>query len=129
MEKEEREKLSSRIIGACIEVHKELGPGLVEPVYEYCVLDELHRQGMNAKNQVSLPIFYKGKKLNKYFNVDILVENEIILELKAVEIILPIHEEQLLTYLKLSNKRLGLLINFNVVLLKDGIRRRINGFD
>lgn len=79
MNKNEREVLSNRIIGACIEVHKELGPGLVEPAYEYCVMEELHSQGMRASNQVLLPVYYKGKKLDKYFKVDVLVEDEIIL--------------------------------------------------
>jgi len=92
-------------------------------------MDEFLLHGIRARNQVGLPIAYKGKKLDKGFKVDILVEEEIILELKSVEIVLPIHEEQLLAYLKLADKRLGLLINFNVILLKDGIRRKINGYD
>lgn len=92
-------------------------------------MEEFHLHGIHARNQVAVPIIYKGKKLDKEFQVDVLVEEEIILELKSVEAVLPIHEEKLLTYLKLSNKRLGLLINFNVVLLKDGIRRKINGYD
>jgi GxxExxY protein len=129
MTKDEREKLSNKIIGACIEVHRELGPGLLEAVYEYCLMEELRSLGVHAQSQVSLPVRYKGKQLDKDFKVDVLVENEIILELKSIEIILPIHEEQLLTYLRLADKRLGLLINFNVELLKHGIRRKINGYD
>ena len=129
MIREAREKLSNQIIGVCIEVHKQLGPGLLESVYEACIMKEFTLHGIRARNQVVLPIIYKGKKLDKEFKVDVLVEEEIVLELKSVDVVLPIHEEQLLTYLKLADKRLGLLINFNVVLLKDGIRRKINGYD
>ena len=105
----------------------ELGPGLMESVYETCVIEELNKQNIRVKNQVLLPVIYKGKTLEKEFIIDLLVEEKIILELKSVEVILPIHEAQLVTYLKLANKKLGLLINFNVSLLKDGIRRKING--
>jgi GxxExxY protein len=122
----EYNSISKKIINAAIEVHKELGAGLLESVYEYCLMDELKRCGLFVERQVQLPIFYKGCRLDKEYIIDILVENKIVLELKSVEIILPIHEFQLLTYLKLSGKRLGLLINFNVPLLKDGIRRKIN---
>ena len=127
MSESEHNIISKQIINAAIEVHKELGPGLLESVYEYCLLYELKRNGLHAERQVQLPICYKGHTLNKDFFIDILVEDKIILELKSVEMILPIHEFQLLTYLKLSGKKLGLLINFNVSLLKDGIRRKING--
>ena len=123
----EYNNLSRQIINAAIEVHKELGPGLLESVYEYCLLDELKSNGIFAERQVQLPIHYKGRNLGKDFVIDILVEDKIVLELKSVETILPVHEFQLLTYLKLSNKKLGLLINFNVALLKEGIRRKING--
>ena len=119
--------ISKQIISAAIEVHKELGAGLLESVYEYCLLDELKRRGLVAERQVMLPVCYKGSQLDKEFVIDILVEDKVILELKSVETILPIHEFQLLTYLKLSGKKLGLLINFNVPQLKEGIRRKING--
>lgn len=119
--------LTEKIIEACIEVHKELGPGLLESVYEVCTIAVLKRKGLQVESQVKLPVFFKGEQLEKDFIIDILVENRIILELKAVEGILPIHEAQLVTYLKLSDKRLGLLINFNVPLLVQGIRRKING--
>ena len=119
--------ISKLIINAAIEVHKELGAGLLESVYEYCLFEELKKRGLDAKRQVQIPICYKGSVLDKDFFIDILVEDKVILELKSVEAILPIHEFQLLTYLKLSGKKLGLLINFNVALLKDGIRRKING--
>jgi len=120
-------ELTSQILSACIEVHRELGPGLLESVYEVCLLDELHRRGLRAEAQVKLPVSYKGKQLNKEFVIDILVEDLILLELKAIEVLLPIHEVQLVTYLKLSGKKLGLLINFHVELLKNGVRRKING--
>jgi GxxExxY protein len=115
------------IIGGAIEVHRCLGPGLLESVYEACLIKELTSRGLLVENQVTLPVVYKGEVLDKFFVIDILVNESIIVELKAVENILKVHEVQLLTYLKLSNKKLGLLINFNVPLLKDGIRRRING--
>jgi GxxExxY protein len=120
-------ELTGQIINVCIEVHRELGPGLLESVYEVCLMDELHRRGLRAEAQVKLPVTYKGKQLNKEFVIDILVEDLILLELKAIETLLPIHEVQLVTYLKLSGKKLGLLINFHVELLKNGVRRKING--
>ncbi len=119
--------LTERIIRCAIEVHRELGPGLMESVYEICLRKILADDGMKVESQLILPVHFKGEILNKDFVLDLLVEEEIILELKSVEIILPVHEAQLVTYLKLSGKKLGLLINFNVALLKDGIRRRING--
>ena len=128
MIKSEYNKLTGEIISAAIEVHKELGPGLLESVYEYCLMEEFERRGIKARNQVPLPLHYKGVKLDKGFYIDILVEDLIIVELKAVEVILPVHEVQLVTYLKLAEKKLGLLINFYVPVLKDGIRRKINGY-
>lgn len=119
--------ITERIIRCAIEVHKELGPGLVESVYEVCLKKVLVDDGLYVKCQLVLPVHFKGEILDKAFVLDLLVEDEIILELKSIEIILPVHEAQLVTYLKLSGKKLGLLINFNVIMLKDGIRRRING--
>lgn len=119
--------ISEKIIRCAIEVHKELGPGLMESVYEVCLKKVMADYRLVVRNQVILPVVFKGVQLDKDFVIDLLVEDEIILELKSVEIILPVHEAQLVTYLKLSDKKLGLLINFNVALLKDGIRRRING--
>jgi len=118
---------TKRIINCALEVHKELGPGLLESVYDVCLRKILLREGQNFKSQVVVPVCFQGEVLEKIFVIDLLVEDEIILELKAIEMVLPNHEIQLVTYLKLADKRLGLLINFNVVLLKDGIRRRING--
>ena len=119
--------ITNRIIGCAIEVHKELGPGLMESVYEVCLKKLMTDEGLFVKSQVILPVVFKDSQLDKDFVLDLLVEDEIILELKSVEILLPVHEAQLVTYLKLSGKKLGLLINFNVVLLKEGIRRRISG--
>jgi len=128
MNKDRLNYLSKQVVSAAINVHKELGPGLLESVYEYCLMAEFRNQGLYFNNQIKIPVVYKGEILNKEFFIDILVENELVIELKAVEVLLPVHEVQLVTYLKLADKRLGLLINFNVPLLKDGIRRRVNGF-
>lgn len=121
-------KLSNIVIGAAIEVHKTLGPGLLESVYEECLKTELQSKGVQVECQVSLPLIYKGMVTSKEFRLDMLVEDELIIELKAVDEIKEVHEFQLLTYLKLTNKGMGLLVNFNVPLLKDGIRRKINGY-
>jgi GxxExxY protein len=120
-------QLTDVIIQSAIEVHKELGPGLLESVYEVCLVSVLRSKGLSVRKQISLPVFFKGEELDKDFTIDILVNDLVILELKAVECILPVHEAQLVTYLKLSSKKLGLLINFNVPFLKEGIRRKING--
>ena len=124
---EQLNKLSETIIGAAIEVHKFLGPGLLESVYEICLIEELEQRGLTVQQQVRLPLYYKGQLTQKFFVIDLLIENEVILELKAVDRLLPIHEHQLMTYLKLTQKNLGLLINFNVPRLVDGIKRRVNG--
>ncbi len=121
-------KLSKIILDSCITVHKEMGPGLLESVYELCLLKELEWRGVKAQNQVSIPLNYRGFELSKEFKIDILVENEIILEIKSSQALLPVHEAQLISYLKLTGKKLGFLINFNVPLLKDGFRRFVNGF-
>ena len=120
--------VSEMIIGAAIEVHKELGPGLLESVYEACLIEELNRRGLKVESQITYPLLYKGKKLDKEFRIDLLVEDDVIIELKAVNEILPVHEVQLVTYLKLTGKRLGLLINFNVPVLTKGVRRKVNHF-
>lgn len=125
MEKEDASDLSYRIIGAAIEVHKILGPGLLESAYESCLASEFHEKRIKFQKQVSLPIHYKGKILNSEYRIDFLVDDLIIIELKSVEKILPVHEAQLMTYLNLSNRKLGLIINFNVPVLKDGINRKV----
>jgi len=118
--------LCSEIIGSAIAVHREMGPGLLESVYQHCLSRELFLRGINYAALVPIPLIYKGQILNKDYVIDILVEEEIILELKAVEGILPIHEAQIISYLKLAQKRLGFLINFNVPLLKQGLKRFAN---
>jgi len=116
---------TSPIIGAAIEVHRNLGPGLLESAYEECLCHELRLLGIDFKRQVALPLLYKGLKLDCGYKLDLIVREEVILELKAIEKLLPIHEAQLLTYLRLTGKRVGLLINFNVPLLTQGIIRRV----
>ena len=128
MSKTEIEKVGKQIVDAAFEVHSELGPGLLESVYEICLVEELQRRGLLVERQVKLPVVYKGKELQKDFFIDILVEKEIVVELKAVEVLLPVHEVQTLTYMKLADMRLGYLINFNVPLIKQGIKRKINGY-
>lgn len=128
MNREYLNKLSKIILDSSIEVHRNLGPGLLESVYEVCLCKELNLRDINLQRQVSLPVEYKNEKLDADFRIDVLVENEIIIELKAVEFLLPVHEAQLLTYLKLADKRLGFLINFNVPKLVDGFKRRVNNF-
>ena len=119
-------KLSSKIIGAAIEVHKTLGPGLLESAYEECLSHELKLRGVSFERQKSIPISYKGKTLDCGYRLDIVVEGTIILELKSCEKIEPIHKAQVLTYLKLTNLNLGLLLNFNVPYMRDGILRVVN---
>lgn len=128
MNKEQVNKISGIILDCAIEVHKQLIPGLLESVYELCLYKELRFRNLFVERQVPVPVIYKGENLDAEFRVDLLVEKEIIIELKAVEIMLPVHEAQLLTYLKLADKRLGLLINFNVPRLIDGLRRMLNGY-
>jgi GxxExxY protein len=119
-------QLSSVILDAAITVHKEMGPGLLEAVYQHCMVKELRSRGIFVSMMVPVPLHYKGDPLNKDYVIDILAEDEIILELKAIEGILPVHEAQIISYLKLANKRLGFLINFNVPLLKQGFKRYVN---
>ena len=119
-------QLSSRIIGAAIEVHKNLGPGLLESAYEECLCHELSIQGLLFEKQKPLSIDYKGKKLDCGYRLDIVVEKAVIIELKSCEKIEPIHKAQLLAYLKLSGLNLGLILNFNVPLMRDGIVRIVN---
>jgi GxxExxY protein len=121
----EKDPRTSPIIGAAIEVHRQLGPGLLESAYEQCLCHELHLRGLPFKCQVDLPVSYKGLQLDCGYKIDLIVGDEVILELKSVERILPVHEAQLLTYLKLSGKKVGLLINFNSSLLTQGIIRRV----
>ena len=119
--------ISGQILDAAIEVHRNLGPGLLESVYELCLLKELKSRGIEVESQKILPIYYKNELLEKHFTIDILAENLVIVEIKTVERNMPINKAQLMTYLKLSGKHLGLLINFNVPLLVQGFERILNG--
>ena len=118
-------ELTGKIIGAAIEVHRELGPGLLESAYQACLFDELKELGLNVEKELELPVIYKGRKIDVNYRIDLLVENTVIVELKSVENILPIHEAQVISYLKLAKRKIGLLINLNVPLLKQGIKRFI----
>jgi len=122
----ELNQISQHVLDAAFRVHSTLGPGLLESAYEHCLCYELDKHGIHAVRQVQLPVCYDGIEIDAGYRIDLLVEHEVIIEIKAVEHLLPIHEAQLLTYLKLSNKQLGLLINFNVRSLKQGIKRMIH---
>ena len=118
--------LTRSIIGSAIEVHKELGPGLLESTYEACLFYELNQKGLFVEKQKTLPVKYKGIELEIGYRIDLLVENQVLIELKSVKEILPIHSAQLLSYLKISNREIGLLFNFNETKLVDGVKRIIN---
>jgi GxxExxY protein len=115
--------ITEKIIGCAIEVHKSLGPGLLESAYEECLYYELKNVGLTIERQKAVPVIYKEIKLDCGYRIDLLVENAVVVELKTVEAFNPVHEAQILTYMKFSNKSIGLLINFNVTLLKNGIKR------
>lgn len=119
------DELSNQVIGCALEVHRNLGPGLLESTYEQCLAYELKTVGISFKLQHPLPVEYKNIKLDCGYRIDVLIDDSIIVELKSVDKILPIHQAQLLTYMKLSNISIGLLINFNVKYLKDGIKRMV----
>ncbi len=120
-------RISGVVLDSCIEVHRNLGPGLLESVYECCLLKEFSLKGINAVSQVQLPVLYKGEHTGKVFMIDVIVENKVLLELKTCEKVLPIHKAQTMTYLKLSGIKLGLIVNFNVPLLVQGFERVLNG--
>ena len=122
-------QLTHEVIGAAIEVHRKLGPGLLESAYRRCLCRELFLRGIRFKAEDPLPLEYKGIRLKRGYRVDIVVEDLVAVEVKSVEALAPIHDAQLLTYLRLGRWRLGLLINFNVEVLKKGIHRRILGYD
>lgn len=126
--KEELNNLSKIILDSCITVHKKMGSGLLESIYVLCLVYELQKRGLKVMTEVSIPLVYKGINLSKDFRIDVLVEEEIILELKSVDSLLPVHEAQIISYLKLADKRIGFLINFNVLLLKNGFKRFVNNF-
>jgi GxxExxY protein len=124
----ELDEITGQIVGAAIDVHRALGPGLLESVYESCLEYDLIERKLNVQRQVALPVSYKQVKLESGYRVDLLVEKRVIVEIKSVEQIAPIHKAQLLTYLKLSNLKVGLLINFNVDILKKGINRVVHNY-
>ena len=119
-------EIATKIIGVCINLHKTLGPGLLESVYENTLAYDLKEIGFDVKQQVTIPLIYKEVKIEAGFRIDLLVDDKVIIELKSVEKLQPVHYAQILTYLKLSGKKLGLLINFNVKLLKNGVHRIAN---
>jgi GxxExxY protein len=119
-------EISRKIVDAAVQVHKVLGPGLLESVYRECLVHELRKRGLPVRLEVDVPIVYDGIKLASTLRLDLLVNEEVIVELKSIEDILAVHRGQLLSYLRLSNKRIGLLINFNVALLKNGLVRLVN---
>jgi len=119
-------EISGQIVDAAMKVHSALGPGLLESAYEACLLYELRKRGLKTENQVELPVVYDNVRIDVGYRLDLLVEDAVIVELKSVSEIAPIHKAQLLSYLKLSGKKLGLLINFNVIHLKEGIVRMVN---
>lgn len=120
---EEIDRVATAIVDAAFKVHTALGPGLLESVYEACLARELAKRGIQVKRQVALPVFYDGERMDAGLRLDLVVDDSVIVEVKAVEKLIPLFDAQLLTYLKLSGKRLGFLINFNVPLIKEGIRR------
>jgi GxxExxY protein len=119
------EEIATQIVDAVFKVHSALGPGLLESVYEICLAHELHLRGLKFERQVTSSVVYEGLKLDAGLRLDLLVEDSVVIEIKAVEILTPVHKAQLLTYLKLSNHRLGFLINFNTAVLKEGLKRII----
>lgn len=121
----ELNRIGKHIVNAAYRIHKELGPGLLEAVYEECLIHELVDNEVVVDAQVNIPIYYREKLLESHLRIDLLVEKSVIVELKAVEALLPVHQAQLLTYLRLANKRLGYLINFNVPVIKAGIKRMV----
>jgi len=120
-------QISGAVVDAAMKVHTALGPRLLEKTYEVCLMYELRKRGLKVASQVGLPVVYDDIKMDVGYRLDLLVENAVVVEVKAVEALAPLHQAQLLAYLKLSGKQLGLLINFNVLHLKDGIRRLVNG--
>jgi GxxExxY protein len=126
MTREVIEALAAKIVDAMVQVHRKLGPGLMESTYQACLAHELRKRGVNVECEVVLPVHYDGIDIDAGYRIDMLVEDLIIIENKAVQSILPVHEAQLLTYLKLSDRKLGFLVNWNVALIKDGIKRMVN---
>jgi len=127
-EGEKLNKVTEAIISVAVDVHRALGPGLLESAYEACMVYDLAKAGLKVEQQKPLPIVYRGIKLECAYRLDLMIDNEVIVEIKSVKKLLPIHQAQLLSYLKLSECKVGLLINFNVKMLKNGIKRVVNNF-
>lgn len=127
MNVEELNQLSNQVVGAAIEVHKAMGPGQLEAVYEDCLVEEFRLRGIKCARQVHVPLIYKGRLIHSNYCLDLLVEGEIIVELKAVTEMHPVFSAQIISYLRLANKRLGYLLNFHSPVMKDGVRRYVNG--
>ena len=121
--------ITRQIITAAMKIHTVLGPGLLESAYEACLMHELRKAGLRVENQVALPVFYEGEKIDLGYRIDLIVADQVIVEIKCVEAIVPVHKSQLLSYMRLSGRRVGLLINFHVEHLRDGIRRMVDGYD
>lgn len=121
--------ITRQVIGAAMKVHSALGPGLLESAYHACLLHELRKQGLTLASQVGLPVVYDGEKIDLGYRIDLIVSDLVIVEVKCVEAINPVHQAQLLSYMRLSGRQVGLLINFNVVHLRDGIKRMVDGYD
>jgi GxxExxY protein len=120
--------LATQIVDACFQVHSELRPGLLESAYEYALLKEFELRGIMAQNQVQVKLYYKGYDTGKYYEIDILIEQEIVIEIKCCDVMHPVYTAQIISYLKLSQKKLGFLVNFHVPVIKDGIKRFVNDF-
>ncbi len=117
------DKIAAEVVDAAYKIHKHFGPGLLESAYEACLFRELQKRGLKVERQVEVPLIYDGERMEIGFRIDLLVQERLIVELKAIENLQPVHEAQVITYLKITNQRLGLLINFNVPLIKNGIKR------
>jgi GxxExxY protein len=128
MDREALDRLTLSVIQAGIEVHRNLGPGLLERLYRECLVFELRARGLRVIVEQLIPIFYKGQRLNGHYRIDLLVDDTVIVEIKSMETVLPVHYAQVLTYLRLTNKPVGLLMNFNVSYLRQGVRRIVSGF-
>ena len=122
-------QITGKIIGAAIKVHSILGPGLLESAYHACLAHELRKQGLAVESQVGLPLVYDGEKLDLGYRIDLIVNDVVIVEVKCVEAVIPVHQAQLLSYMRLSGRQVGLLINFHVAHLRDGIRRMVDGYE
>ncbi|MDB5439005.1 MAG: hypothetical protein JWM33_1432 [Caulobacteraceae bacterium] len=122
---EQTEAIGRSVVDACLHVHRTLGPGLLESVYELCLVHEVERRGHAVARQVALPVMFGDMRLEAGYRIDLLVDETVVVEVKALEVVAPVHQAQLLTYLKLSNRRLGYVVNFNVALMRQGIFRRV----